>query len=475
MPFIQFKLDKSFNQSRGIFDKYIYSTSDPIAEVKATGYFLEARFVAGFVGGVIEIKCSDGYVIGVIDESLSVIELIDSTPKNRVNVLSSSDLAGQLDSTKDYFIDGAVDMGSQSIEVPAGGLSLSGFNFDISRLFSSADNYTMFVSPVGGSGNVIGMDYDLMVTGVNSKIYDIKAASGDEAFEFSRINYTNCVSLGSIDNYRQGLEIGTGRLGGAPSLELVGVWAGGYRVTTSIVRGLDSGMTEPLFKAGAGFEMQSRFLTDINVDLPPLAPLFDFSSANFPNSSTLQVQGAIVTRGGVSDATDANITPNIAPSELASSWSNNNGMPNTFVGGSITNTAEVVTNIVSQNVAVDLNGTFSTSDLQHFDSPASGRLRHLGSTPRDFSIDFDFVIDGKDNDNYQISLVKIDTLGAVTVEYQQTRTINNLQGGRDVGYFGGVADVILNKNDFIFWRITNLLDSDDCTLEIGSQWRVKAR
>tara|TARA_R110001632_G_scaffold93517_1_gene199154 strand:- start:1588 stop:2844 length:1257 start_codon:yes stop_codon:yes gene_type:complete len=394
---------------------------------------------------------------------------------NRVTVSQASDLAGALDSSKEYFIDGIIDMGAQSIEIPQGGLNLTGYNFDLSKLISSAVGYTMFNSPVVGSGNILGRDYAIEVTGATSKVYDIVSDTGNEAFEFSRVNYNDCTSLGVIDNYRQGLEVGSGRFGGSPSLTLKGVWVGGYRITTSIVRSLGAGMTEPLFKAGAGFEMQSRFLTDINVDLPPLAALFDFSATNFPNSSTLQAQGVIVTRDGASDATDTNITPNIIASNLSCSWTGNNGMSNTFVGGAITNTAEIATNIVTQNVAVDLNGTFATSDLQHFDSPSNGRLRHLGSTPREFSIVFDFVVDGKDNDNYEIILIKIDTLANVTVEYQQTRTINNLQGGRDVGYFSGVADVILNKNDLIFWQVANLLDTDDCTLEIGSQWRVKAR
>ena len=66
----------------------------------------------------------------------------------RVRVSQASDLAGDLDSTKQYFIDGVVDMGSQQITVPVGGLNLSGYNFDVSRLISSAAGYTMFISPV---------------------------------------------------------------------------------------------------------------------------------------------------------------------------------------------------------------------------------------------------------------------------------------------------------------------------------------
>jgi len=152
---------------------------------------------------------------------------------NRIIVNQASDLAGTLDSTKQYFINGIIDMGSQSIEVPSGGVTLTGYSFDLSRLTSSEAAYTMFTSPAGGSGNVLGMDYAIEVTGAGSQVYDLVSDTGLEAFEFTRINYNNCSSLGSIDNYRQGLEIGTGRFGGKPELTLVGVWLGGYFIDTS--------------------------------------------------------------------------------------------------------------------------------------------------------------------------------------------------------------------------------------------------
>ena len=251
---------------------------------------------------------------------------------NRITVEQASDLAGPLDSTKEYFIDGIIDMGNQSIEIPAGGLNLNGYNFDISKLTSSAVGYTMFTSPIGGSGNLLGMDYAIEVTGAGSQVYDLVSVSGNEAFEFSRINYNDCSSLGVIENYRQGLESGTGRFGGQPELTLVGTWLGGFFIDTSIVRGMTDG-SYSLFKAGAGFSMDSRFRSNMNLDLPASASFFDFTPANFTNPSTLQIEGVIVTRNGVFDSTDANITPNITEAALASNWMGNNGMPNTFEGG----------------------------------------------------------------------------------------------------------------------------------------------
>jgi len=394
---------------------------------------------------------------------------------SQVIVKQASDLSGILDSTKIYFIDGIIDMGTQSIEVPATGLNLIGGTFDVSQLVSSADNYTMFTSPVGGSGNLLGQDIGLTTSGTGSKVYDLTDATGFNAFEFQRVNYNNCTSLGDIYNYRQGLEDGTGRFGASPSLTLHGTWVGGFRITTSIVRGMSDTTTEPLFKAGTAFVMNSRFLTDINCDLGTLQPFADFTPAMFPNPSTIQVQNGIFTRDSALNNNDANIFPNLTYADLACDWKGNLGLNNTYVGGKLNNSVQLETVINTTGTAEDLNGTFTGIDLQHFDSPANGRLRHLGIKPHEFSVSWDFVIEGKNNDNYELFLIKIDTLANVTVELAQVRTVNNLQGGRDVGIWSGVTSVTLNQGDLLLWQVANLLDTDNCTLELDSAWVVQER
>ena len=391
---------------------------------------------------------------------------------NQGNVATT--LGGVIDSTKEYFIDGIIDMGTTQITVPVNGLFIRGYNFDISGLVSSEDNYTMFVSEsiVIGSGDVLFTDFFIDVSGTSSKVYDLYDSDGFHAIEMNKVNYNNCTSLGDLYDYRQGLENGTGRFGGSPSLTLNGLWSGGFRITTSIVRGLSASMTAPLFKAGLLFQMNSRFLTDINCDLPASAQFLDFSDINFPNSSTLKLRDVLLTRDGVINANDTNYTPNISASNLSCSWRGNNGIPNTFVGAIATITTEVETGLTGSLPFV-LLGTVTTSDLQHFDSPKNGQLRHLGNNPREYTVNFDFVLDGGQNDEYKIDLVKND--GSSTIAFSQTRVINNLQGGRDVAYFTGLANVILNKNDYVFWQVTNITDNTSCTLESSSSWSVEKR
>lgn len=400
----------------------------------------------------------------------------DKVEYNNLIVVQSSSDFGVIDPSKIYFIDGVIDMTGVSIEVPTGGITLTGHNFDISKLVCADDNYTMFTSPVGGSGNILGENYAIEVTGTNSKIYDITGNTGSEAFEFLRINFNNCTSLGKITNYRQGLEEGTGRFGGTPTLELDGTWAGGYRITTSIVRSLDAAMNAPLFKAGPTFSMESRFLTDINADLGATASLFDFSSSDFPNPSTIQIRSATITRDGVQDATDATLVPNVLASDLACSWRDNVGLDNTYVGGKVEVTAEAVTTINTQGVYEDIVGTFTTSLLEHFDSPAAGQLRHLGNNPRDYNVVCDLVVDASPNDELVLKLVKWDDSAAGFVDVgTQRRVVNSLVGGRDVAFFTALFPATLDNNDYLKLQVANNSGTANITVENGSFMLVSER
>jgi len=395
---------------------------------------------------------------------------------NQDNVATT--LGGTIDSTKEYFIDGKINMGNISIEVPATGFNLTGFNFDVSGLYSNEDNYTMFTSPVGGSGNFIGKDYYIEVTGANSKVYDLTDTNGFNAFEFARINYIDCTSLGEITDYRQGLENGTGRFGGSPSLTLSGTWLGGYRIGISIVRNVDDLTTEPLFKAGTAFVMNSRFITDMNVDLGDAQALLDFAPSNFVNPSTLQLQEMILTRGGTLDPTDTNITPNISADDLVSYWKRNVGLENTYVGGTITVVSEELTVVGAGSTWYDLEGIFLGTGLQHFSANADGELTHDGVSPREFEFTGSLIVEGSANNSLSFRFNKWDdSASAFTpLDYTiQTRTVNSLVGGRDVAIFNVDVGGVLDQGDYLKLQIRNNSGNANVTLENSSFYRIQER
>lgn len=393
----------------------------------------------------------------------------------------ASTLGGTIDSTKEYYLDGIVDPQGVSIEIPAGGLTIRGASFDISGIVDTTNSYTMFTSPAGGSGNLLMTDVYVQASGTGSQIFDIFSDDGFKAVEMNRVNFIACTSLGTIDNYRQGLESGTGRFAGTPSLTLAGTWVGGYRITTSIVRSLSSGMTDPLFKAGTGFSMNSRFLTDINCDLPTSAAFCDFLDTQFPNPSTVQVRGAIFTRNGVTDAEDPNIFPNIKEAALCSDWQNNNGLKNTFEGGVVTVGGQTAT-------AISTAGTWETlhvgtapveSELVHYDTVVVGNglaLRHLGNSPREYRFVADLIIEGSANRELEVAISKYDDSAGTTTlltDTVQVRTITNSVGGRDVALFNKYGRISLDQNDYAFLSIRNLTDTTNVTVEDGSRFTIE--
>ena len=389
---------------------------------------------------------------------------------NQSNVATT--LGGTIDSTKQYFIDGSIDMSGVTVTVPSTGIFIKGYNLDLSFLTCSDNSYTMFDSAT--AGNVFFQDITVTTSGTASQVFDLTDATGFNAVELVRVNFNDCTAIGELNGYRQGLETNTGRFGGTPEMTLSGTWLGGYFIDVSIVRSLtDGGYT--LYKAGTGFTMNSRFRTNQNIDLPASASFFDFAPSNFANPSTVQIQGALVSRNGSFDATDTNITPNITQADLASAWSNNIGMPNTFEGGKLTLTTETATTL-SVGVWSTIAGTWTTSNLEHFDSPSNGELRHLGTSPREYKCIVNFIVDGGANDDIGVRIRRWDNSASAFVDGPEIRRqVNNIVGGRDVAFYNISFNVELDQNDYVFFQVRNNTDNTNITLELESDFVIEER
>lgn len=393
-------------------------------------------------------------------------------------VTSKNEMPSFPESNVLYFIDppnGFLDMQEKSITVPNGGLFISGHNLELSGMGSTSDGITLFIGD--NAGNVFFKDMYVSVSGVGSEVYDITSATGQEAIEMVNFNYLNCTSLGTWNGFRQALESNTGRFGGRPSITLAGTWSGGYRATTTIVRDLDSDMTEPLFKAGAGFNMSSRFLTDMNADIPTNASIADFSGSNFNSPSLLQVRGGIFTRnGGQPNSGDNQFFPNLEPDDLVCEWRENQGLRSTFEGGTLILTSEAATEVNATSTFYDIEGTFTSSNLQHFDSPSNGQLRNLGSNPQEFTLKANLVMESEANNGIQVKLIK---WSAADQQFEDLfiakSTVNNLSGPRDVAICVIDYDVNLEQNDYVKIQVANTSGSNDITLEEDSFIRVGKR
>ena len=401
--------------------------------------------------------------------------VVDYTALNSISsqkiVKQASDLSGTLDSTITYFIDGIIDMGSQTIEVPASGLSLSGATFDVSQLISSAGAYTMFTSPVGGSGNLVLKDLAVSTSGAGSSVFGLTDTNGLSAIEIKVVNFNDCTSLGYLDGYRQGLESGTGRFGGTPELEFRNTWIGGYRTETTIARAMNNFTS--LFKAGAGFTFDGRVILEMNCDLPTSGAFCDFAPANINNDESLQIANARITRNGVLNSSDTTKHPNIDHTNVKSLWSNNTGMPNTtkYIKSSIT--AEVTTTISVVDTYYPLLGTFNVDTSSHLSMPSNGEFELLSGNGS-YQIVGDFVIEGGANDVLDMRVTK-STDGGITYPEEIThisRQVNSLVGGRDVAFFPLNLIATLKEGDRVRLEIENKSGTANVTAEIDSYFII---
>jgi len=403
--------------------------------------------------------------------------VVDYNALNRavtqVIVKQASDLSGTLDSTKVYVIDGIIDMGSQTIEVPSGGLSIIGSTFDVSQITSSANTYDMFTSPVGGSGNLVIKDVGITTSGTGSSVFALTDATGFNAIEIKVVNFNNCTSLGYLDGYRQGLESGTGRFGGTPELEFRNSWVGGYRTETTIARGM-SNFTS-LFKAGTGFTYAGRVILGMNCDLPATGAFCDFAASNIDNDESLQLSDCRVTRAGVLDASDTTIYPNIDHTNVKCLWTDNAGLPNTtkYIKGNIT--TEVATVVSATNTYYPLAGTFTVETSSHLDMPSNGEFRLLSGNGT-YQILGDFVIDGAANDVVNMRVTK-STDGGATWPTEIThirRQVNSFVGGRDVAFFPINLIATLQEDDRVRLEIENTTSTANLTAELDSYFIITA-
>ena len=389
-------------------------------------------------------------------------ETLDSV----VVVTKASDF-GVIDSTKIYLIAGIINMAGVTLEVPSGGMNIIGYTFDVSQLVNTEASYTMFTSPVGGSGNLLIENVGLETSGASASVFALTDATGFNAVEMNKVNFNNCTSLGYLDGFRQGLENGTGRFGGTPELEFRSAWVGGYRTTTTITRGL-SNITS-LFKAGAGFTFAGRVAISMNCDLPATGALVDFSASNIDNDESLELFDCRITRQGVLDATDTAIHPNIDHTSVKCLWDNNAGIPNTtrYIKASVT--TEVATVVSAIDTYYPLAGTLTVETSSHFDMPANGEFRLLTANGT-YQLTGDFVLDAPANDTIDLRVTK-STDGGATYPTEIThirRQVNSFVGGRDVAFVPVNFIATLAKDDRVRIEVENKTSTGNITAELDS-------
>lgn len=439
---------------------WAYSTTDTLTTVLTSGYFDDAS---------LSLKAEDVILFQTSDNSGSltvktlnplVVRLSpNSALQNFKRVSSADDLGENPDPTLAYFIDGVVDFTGVEINVPLGGLLINGYGFDKSKMICTDDNYTMFKSPAGDSGDIFINNCSIEVSGASSKVFALKDATGLKACEFDRVNWDNCTDRGYFDGYRQGLETGTGCFGGTPSLEFRGAWLGGYRTSTTIVRFIGAGTT--LYKSAVGQTFASRFASDINADIPAGSTCFEFAEANFLADELLQIDGANLQGAGT-------YLTGIASTSRKVRISNTKGLLNTYVGGYWVVTSESATSASSTLAKLagvtDFNGSW-------FDEPSDNAMTVATSQPIVVTATFTGSFTGANNRQYKAYIRHWDNSASSYINKSST-TFTTGSAGRaeNVGLITTFFEV--NEDDRVEVWIEDLGGTSNITMLNDSQFRV---
>lgn len=389
----------------------------------------------------------------------------------QIVVRAKEQLAGTLDSTKVYFIDGVIDMGTQTIEVPTGGLTLEGHGYDISVLFSTENSYSMFTSPVGSfSGNLTINNNNLYVTGTSSKIFDVDNDGNFSALEMNAVNLgdfgVTTTSLGEITAYRQIRTSNFAAINYADGLTISGD-VGGLAFNDSIILSPIAATT--FIQEGTSLLISDGMSTNMNaLNLTGNMEWCDFDAANFDTGALMSL---VNFRTNADDA-----LPNLPVSSIKRLGRDCVGIENTFMGGRWKITTETTTTISTVNTPVKLAGTTTYTNEVWFSNTTSNAFVYDGESPMDFTVSGNLVIDGGANDDLTVTIRKYDDSAAAFVDVEEfERRVSNVIGGLDVAIFNIDADVSLDTDDRIEIWIENNSDTTNVEALIGSYVKIRQR
>jgi hypothetical protein len=167
MAFQQFKLDIATEQTRGIFNTYVYQTeSDSILTVRQPGYFAASRFdlVDGDgCGALIRCCCADGFFEGFVDADGSI------TPVDPIDNIEEIIEIGVADSPYSM-------MGTEDIILCTGAVTINAIPITIATksFIVDADGGTVTMNPAGLDAFEIAI-----ITDGNAAKYAPKQSTGE--------------------------------------------------------------------------------------------------------------------------------------------------------------------------------------------------------------------------------------------------------------------------------------------------------
>lgn len=384
-------------------------------------------------------------------------------------VEQASDLAGELDSSAMYLLDGVVDMGAQQITVPAGGLTLRGQDFGVSGLATSEPGHTLFVPPAGGySGTLLMRDMYVQVDGAGSQVFDLDNQGNGGAVECTDFNFVRCENLGTLTAYRQGLWSNFATIACSDGLTMDGTWSGGFAILTSIIVSAGVPFSGTLLKAGGSLLVNGSIRSDINaLQLDAAGALCDFAPANIARNAEFRMTG-------VRSNPSATPFPNMPASSVKAKFQNCVGFRNTYVGAQWSISAEAVTTISATDTPVKVAGTTTYTDQNWFSSSGDNALVYDGSDQVSMVIHGEMSFTGTNGNQINVIIRRWDNSASSYEDLAQTGAFTMNAGGRAEN-IGLHAFCDMDQNDRIEIWVENKTSGNNVTAKAGGIVSVSER
>lgn len=378
-----------------------------------------------------------------------------------------------------YMLDGFINMGSVSITVPSAGCSIAGLNGgrDIFGLYSTASNYTMFVNPSDSyAGNLFLTSMSIpILTGSNSKVFDLDNNGNNGAVEFQKINFggfapsNGIISMGTLKGYRQGSLVDSGFYFMDDGLEIDEQWSGLIILDSNVIGFSDSGT---FIKKGPTGSFTGSFRSNLNfLGVGANSVFTDFADTDF------SLDGGFRLDGFRTIADDA--IPNIDSASEKVLIRNSFGIRNTNVGGQFTISTPAATVISATNTPVKMAGTTTYVELQHFTQTTNNAFIYNSDTPIEVDLFGSFTLTTGASDTVNIffriwdnSAGAYDDDFALRPKMNVTMQLAGLTRAENVG-FGGLAR--LEKNDRVEVWVENTSSTTNITASAGGYARVTER
>lgn len=393
-------------------------------------------------------------------------EASDLSPTNSVFVTQSDQLL-DIDPSKNYIIDGAIDMGSTPITVPPGGVTLAGLAGarDTALLYSSEDDYTMFVTEAGSySGDVIFDNMGVSVTGTSSKVFDLDNAGNSGALDITIFNFVDCTSLGELTDYRQFFIGSAGFIRVDDGLTFSGAWSG-LVATDSIALEFPS---TTLFKEGTDLTFSGSVRSNMNFLLADAGATFmDFQESNIVSDEGLLLQGF---RTSVTDA-----MPNLPSNSVKVRYVGCRGIRDTYVGGQWVVSSSAVTTIAAADTKYKVAGTVSYDDLQWFsDGGGNNSMTYISAQSVEVEVKCVLTATGTNGDQINLWLRKWDDSASAYVDISSSglNTLNASGRNEGIPLFGYA---LVNENDRLELWVENKSGARNVTISTGGLFGVTER